>query len=151
WEGIKNKRYRESLRDNADLIRQSRELAKIKTDVEIKLDLKELETKPPDRAAAYELFKELEFNSLVNELADAAPVARITHERNYSLVRNKAELDALVQRLWQSENVGVALSNSSAAGAGQQQSTHDSQGAHGIALAPHEGESAFIDLENFAE
>src|SRR5262245_14711250 len=151
WEEIKNKRYRESLRDNADLIRQSRELAKIKTDVEIKLDLTELETKPPDRAAAYELFKELEFNSLVSEFADAAPVARITHERKYLLVRNKSDLDAIVQRLWQSESVGLALSNSSAAGAGQQQSVHDGQGAHGIALAPSEGESAFIDLENFSD
>src|SRR5216110_990578 len=56
WEEIKNKRYRESLRDNADLIRKSRELAEIKTDIEIELDLDQLEAKPPDRAAAYELF-----------------------------------------------------------------------------------------------
>jgi len=86
-EEIKNKRYRESLRDNAELIRTSRDLAQIKTDIEIELDLEELQIKPPARAAAYELFKELDFNSLVNEFADAAPVAaRITAERKYSLV-----------------------------------------------------------------
>src|SRR5436189_2696259 len=56
-EEIKNKRYRESLRDNAELIRKSRELAQIRTDVEVQLDLKELETRPPDRAAAYDLFR----------------------------------------------------------------------------------------------
>src|SRR2546429_9003094 len=81
-EEIKNKRYRESLRDNAELIRTSRELAQIKTDIDIELDLAELQIEAPDRAAAYELFKELEFNSLVNEFADAAPVvARITAGR----------------------------------------------------------------------
>src|SRR6266480_2173147 len=69
-EEIKNKRYRESLRDNAELIRTSRELAQIKTDIAIELDLAKLQIEPPNRAAAYELFKELEFNSLVNEFAD---------------------------------------------------------------------------------
>src|SRR5262245_40530248 len=73
WEGIKNKRYRESLRDNAELIRKSRELAEIKTDIdEVKLDLAQLEVRPPDRAAAYELFRELEFTNLTTEFADAA-------------------------------------------------------------------------------
>src|SRR5207302_8805379 len=42
WEEIKNKRYRESLSDNADLIRKSRELAQIRTDLEVRLDLEEL-------------------------------------------------------------------------------------------------------------
>jgi DNA polymerase-1 len=121
-EEIKNKRYRESLRDNAELIRTSRELAQIKTDIDIELDLAKLQIEPPDRAAAYELFKELEFNSLVSEFADGAPVAaRITAERNYSLVRNQRELD------------------------------HAIQGARGIAFAPREGEFAFIDLDKFAE
>src|SRR5205085_7503721 len=152
WEEIKNKRYRESLRDNADLIRTSRELAQIKTDVEIELDLAELQIKPPDRAAAYELFKELEFNSLVSEFADGAPVAaRITAERNYSLVRNQRELEAVIQRLWQSDNVGVAFSNSSPPGAGQQQTAHDGHGARGIAFAPRDGESAFVDVDEFVE
>src|ERR1051325_9941986 len=47
WEEIKNKRYRESLRDNAELIRKSRDLAQIKTDIEkVELDLAALEAKP---------------------------------------------------------------------------------------------------------
>src|ERR1044071_1269699 len=74
WEEIKNKRYRESLRDNAELIRKSRELAEIKCDIDIQLNLDELQSKPPDRAAAYELFKELEFTNLTTEFADAAKV-----------------------------------------------------------------------------
>jgi DNA polymerase-1 len=152
WAEIKNKRYRESLRDNADLIRTSRELAQIKTDVGIELDLDQLSARPPDRAAAYELFRELEFNSLMSEFADAGTAAaRVTSERKYSSIKTSGELNALLEKLWQAETIGVAFSNSTAAGAGQQQSSHDGHGARGIALSAREGESAFIDLDNFAE
>src|SRR5215207_9292240 len=61
WESVKHKTYRESLRDNADLIRQSRELARIRCDLDMPLKLDEIRTRPPDRAAAYKLFHELEF------------------------------------------------------------------------------------------
>src|SRR5207302_116365 len=151
WEEIKNKRYRESLRDNADLIRKSRELAEIKIDVSIDLDLEVLQSKPPDRAAAYELFRELEFTNLTTEFADAAKVTVSSVERNYSIVRNQRELDSLIEKLWQAENIGLALSNTLPAGAGQQQSIRDNHGAHGIALSTSAGQSAFVDLENFVE
>src|SRR6185503_13283324 len=150
WEEIKNKRYRESLRDNADLIRKSRELAEIKTDIEINLNLDELQRRPPDRAAAYELFKELEFTNLSNEFVDAAKPLAAT-ERNYSIVANGRQLESLIERLWQAESVGMALSNSSQPGAGQQQSERGEHGARGIAFSPKAGESAFVDLENFEE
>src|SRR5207248_10729794 len=64
WEEVKHKTYSESLRDNADLIRQSLDLATIRTDVNIELDLEKLRSRPPDRAAAYQLFRELEFQTL---------------------------------------------------------------------------------------
>src|SRR2546427_5947861 len=57
-EEVKHKTYRESLRDNADLIRKSRELAQIRTDLDVHLDLNQLERRPPDRAAAYERSEE---------------------------------------------------------------------------------------------
>src|SRR5262249_62293929 len=110
WEEIKNKRYRESLRDNAELIRKSRELAEIKCDIEIELNLDELQTRPPDRAAAYELFKELEFTALTNGFADAAAATVTKVERNYSIVRNRRELDSLVEKLWQGGGVWGAWS-----------------------------------------
>jgi DNA polymerase-1 len=151
WEEIKNKRYRESLRDNAELIRKSRELAEIKTDIDIELNLDELQARPPDRVAAYELFRELEFANLTNEFADAAKAIVSTVERKYSIIRNKRELDSLIENLWQAENIGISLANSSTPGAGQQLSLRDEHGAAGIALSAAAGKSAFIDLENFAE
>ena len=152
WEDIKNERYRESLRDNADLIRKSRELAQIKIDLDVELDLELLERRPPDRAAAYELFRELEFANLTQEFADGAVAsARVTAERDYRQIRNKAELDALIQNLWQAETVGFAVSNTTPAGAGQQQSTRDDHSAHGIAFSSAQGKSAFVDFDSFAE
>jgi len=150
WEDIKNKRYRESLRDNAELIRKSRELAEIKIDISIELDLELLQARPPDRTAAYELFRELEFANLTSEFADAAKASVTTVERRYSLIKDKRALDSLVEQLWQAESIGIALTNSSEPGAGQQQSLRDEHGAHGIALSSEPGKSAFVDLENFA-
>ena len=151
WEEIRNKRYRESLRDNAELIRKSRELAQIKTDIDLELDLKQLEARPPDRAAAYELFRELEFTNLTNEFADGAvATARVAGKRDYAPIRDRAALDNLIQELWQAESIGLAFSNSSPAGAGTQQGERDDHGARGIAFSQHPGKSAFLDLENFA-
>jgi DNA polymerase-1 len=150
-EEIKHKSYRESLKNNAELIRKSRELAQIKTDLDIHLDLDQVQSRLPDRAAAYELFRELEFTALTNEFVDGAVAAtKASGERKYSIVRNQAELNTVVQQFWNAEHLGLAILNSSPPGAGQQQSTHDGA-AHGIALSPHAGSSAFIDLDNFAE
>src|SRR6185295_2222052 len=57
WESVKHKTYRESLRNNADLIRQSRELARIRCDLDMHLDLDQIKARPADRAATYELFR----------------------------------------------------------------------------------------------
>lgn len=152
WQDVKHKTYRESLQNNADLIRKSRELARIRTDVDVHLDLNQLEARPPDRAAAYELFRELEFQALTTEFVDGATTAaRVASERKYTLVSNKAELDSLIQQLWQAEHIGIGISNSSPPGAGQQQSTRDDHSARGIAFALRAGNSAFVDLDHFAE
>ena len=151
WEEIKNKRYRESLRDNAELIRKSRELAQIKTDIEeVELNLEALEAKPPDRAAAYELFRELEFANLTQEFADGAvATARVTAPREYKQIRTSSELDDLIRQLWEAETVGFAISNSTPAGAGQQQSTRNDHAARGLAFSTAAGKSAFLNLDDF--
>jgi 5'-3' exonuclease len=49
WEEVKKKTYRESLRDNAEQIRMSRELATIDVNVPVELDLNALSEKGTDR------------------------------------------------------------------------------------------------------
>ena len=70
WDKVKRKAYQESLRDNAELIRTSRELATIHQYLPLKLDLDALVVRPPDRTAAFQLFAELEFKSLMMEFLD---------------------------------------------------------------------------------
>ncbi len=73
WEKVKRKTYQESLRDHADLIRVSRELATIHRDLPLELDLDALGLNPPDRKTAFQLFAELEFKSLMMEFLDEQP------------------------------------------------------------------------------
>jgi DNA polymerase-1 len=153
WEEVKHKTYRESLRNNADLIRQSLDLATIRTDVNIKLDLEKLRSRPPDRAAAYQLFRELEFQSLTREFSDAAGSiegeAAAGGSRRYRIIRKRAELETLVRGLWEAEHWGFAVADGSPAGAGQQQSVREAEQPSGLAISTAAGASAFVDLENF--
>ena len=150
WESVKHKTYRESLRNNADLIRQSRELARIRLDLDVELDLEQIKSRPTDRAAAYELFHELEFAALTREFADAAEVRPATVEtREYRLVQTRAELDKLVKSLWDAESVGLAIADSSPAGTGEQECVIDLEAARGIAFSNKAGVSVYVDLEKF--
>jgi DNA polymerase-1 len=152
WEEVKHKSYRESLRDNADLILQSRDLATIKTDVSIELDLDKLRSRPPDRAAAYQLFRELEFQALTREFSDAASsVEGSSAPRRYRIIRKRPELDSLVRGLWEAEHWSFSVSDSSPVGAGQQGNARDTGMPTGIAISTAAGASAYIDLENFED
>ncbi|MDQ3908326.1 MAG: DNA polymerase I [Acidobacteriota bacterium] len=150
WEQVKHKTYRESLRDNAELILQSKELATIKTDVNIKLDLDKLRCQAPDRAAAYKLFRELEFTNLTREFADAAGEAEVGQtERRYSVIRKPEELEKLTRKLWDTEHWSFAVADSTPAGAGTQGSVRDEARPAGLAISSAANASAYVDLENF--
>ncbi|HEX8178823.1 MAG TPA: DNA polymerase I [Pyrinomonadaceae bacterium] len=151
WAEVKHKTYRESLRDNADLIRQSRELATIRTDVNIALDLDQLRARAPDRAAAYALFRELEFQSLTREFADAAGSADLgpLAERRYRIVNTAQELEPLVRKLWETEHWAFAVADSTPAGAGTQGSSREQGLPTGLAISSAAFTSTFVDLANF--
>ncbi|MDQ2974825.1 MAG: DNA polymerase I [Acidobacteriota bacterium] len=153
WEEVKHKTYRESLRNNADLIRQSRELARIRLDLDVELDLDQIKARPPDRAAAYELFKELEFSALTREFADAATTAPAQGDvtLNYQIIDSRAALDRLVKSLWDAESVGIAVADSTPVGSGEQQCAIDYEPAEGIAFSIAAGSSALVDFAKFAE
>lgn len=67
WQEVANKRYSQSLHDNRETILQSKDLATIRTDVPVELNLESLQLEPPDREGVIELFRELEFNTLLKE------------------------------------------------------------------------------------
>src|SRR5688572_9522899 len=148
WEQVKHKSYRESLRDNADLIRQSRDLATIRTDVNIDLDLDKIRSRPPDRGAAYQLFSELEFTALTREFADAAvTVEPLSTPRTYRIIRNRAELDTLISGLWESEHWAFAVADPLPA----EDVERNKRPPSGVAISTAGGVSAYINLQDFAE
>ena len=71
-------RARTSLQENADLVRLSRQLVTIMTDLPVELDLERLRVQAPDAARLREVFVELEFRRLAERFAAEAarqPVA----------------------------------------------------------------------------
>ena len=72
---VKRKTYRESLEQNRDAVLLSKELVTIDSRVPLELDLTAFETQLPDLEACRELFTELEFTSMLRELAPSATAA----------------------------------------------------------------------------
>jgi len=68
---VKRKAYRESLEQNRDAVLLSKELVTIDCHVPLALDLHAMETQEPDLEAARTLFTELEFTSMLRDLAPA--------------------------------------------------------------------------------
>ena len=66
---VKRKSYRESLEQNRDAVLLSKELVTIDSHVPLELDLALMQTQPPDIEACRDLFTELEFTSMLRELA----------------------------------------------------------------------------------
>ncbi len=161
---VSHKTYRESLQNNQEIIRQSLELATIHTSVPIDLDLEGLKMQEPDRAFAYELFRELEFKSLTTEFAGAAAAKAAVAtaspggslfdglssgtaaavETNYSVVTTRKDLDKLIRRLFEVEGWSYIVND-----AHERSSCYDKPAPLGIGIGLGNGEAFYIDLEKF--
>jgi DNA polymerase-1 len=77
---VKRKTYRESLENNRDTVLLSKELVTIHCEVPVELELENMRTQAPDVSACRALFNELEFTTMLKELApeeDATPLSII--------------------------------------------------------------------------
>ena len=77
---VKGKRYRESLENNRDMVLLSKELVTIHCEVPVELELENMRTQAPDVSACRALFNELEFTTMLKELApeqEATPLSII--------------------------------------------------------------------------
>jgi DNA polymerase-1 len=79
---VKRKSYRESLEQNRDAVLLSKELVTIDSHVPLALDLAAMQTQSPDLEACRELFTELEFTSMLRDLApsESAPVVELIED-----------------------------------------------------------------------
>ncbi|MGA8108723.1 MAG: DNA polymerase I [Acidobacteriaceae bacterium] len=78
-EEIKRKTYRESLQNNREAVLLSKELVTIHCGVPLPFDPEAMRTQEPDAAACRALFTELEFTTLLRELAPVAPEKAIDY------------------------------------------------------------------------
>jgi len=83
---VKRKSYRESLKANTDLARLSRRLATVRLDAPVDFEPETLRLTEPDVPRLRELFKRLEFNTLLKELrpdaeSSAARYRAVTTEK----------------------------------------------------------------------
>ncbi len=152
---VTHKTYRESLQNNQDLIRQSVELATVHTTMPLELDLDALKYNQPNRQLAYQLFSELEFNTLTREFADSTPlfsglydVPTVKSTRRYEIISNREGLDKLIRKLWETEHWSFEVDASNSAG---KVGSFAVNPPLGVAIATVAGASYYVDLENFAE
>jgi len=102
--GLPQKRYREALVTHAAAARESRELARIRTDVPVTFDAEALRYRGPIGDRCYALFSSLGFRTLVAEFAPTAGSAG----RRFTVVTSIEELDALVSQVREAARCGIA-------------------------------------------
>jgi DNA polymerase-1 len=95
---VERRTYRESLQNNREQILLSKRLATIHCDVPLDWTLESVAAATPDVPALRELYRTLEFSSLLRELA---PEAKPAAERDYAALEDEASLDA-----WLAQNPG---------------------------------------------
>ena len=89
---VKRPKLRESLRDNAELARQSRVLATIDIETPVDVDLPALALADPDSDELTALYTELEFHNELLAIRSAAPAAK-PMDKDYRTITDLADLD----------------------------------------------------------
>jgi DNA polymerase-1 len=85
---------RKKLEEHRDKAFLSRELAKIKCDLDVSIDFESLKRREPDRAKLHDVFSRLEFASLMQEYLPEAPAVA----REYRVATGVEDIQALVKK-----------------------------------------------------
>lgn len=115
-ESVTRKSYREALSRDANKAILARQLVTLDTDVPLGIDLEELKFKEANYQAAYEVFSELEFKSLVQEFASLqpaltslTPVVNREEKLSYQKVTSETELKNFLDKVWASDEFTFAI------------------------------------------
>jgi DNA polymerase I len=102
---VSQKKYREGLLTHADQARQSRELVRIRGDVDVPFAPEVFSYRGPSAERCYALFSRLGFRTLVTEFAPTAD----SIEKDYAIVGSLEELEELVQVLRQAGRIAIRV------------------------------------------
>lgn len=106
---VKRPAYRQGLTDHADKAQLSRKLVTLDDHVPVTFDAEACRIAPPNREAAYEFFKELEFSLFARDMAPEVSAFSFTHR----VVSDAAALDDLILEARKAGAVAFSLSISS--------------------------------------
>jgi len=113
-------KLQDTLRQNEAIARQSKELATIVTQVPVTLDLDECQVSQHERRQVTELFRELEFFSLLPKLPEVEEVAPGTTAQvgaepqwTYRIINTTPDLDELLSRLSAAKSFAFDLETTS--------------------------------------
>jgi len=91
---IRSKAKKELLKKHAKLAEMSKELATLDCDVPIEADINKMEISPPDKEKLRELFRELDFKGLMNQM-----IARKELKAEYELVDTQGKFNLFLKGL----------------------------------------------------
>ncbi len=133
-EKVKNEKIRDRLRTYADQARLSRDLVVIRTDEDVALDLEAAHYEGPNPVLLKDVFKELEFMSLLKDLS----IRDAGLQGTYHLVLREEELNGLIRSLKDSDQFSLCLQTSSEVAM--------QAGVAGLSICRGEGEAFYIPL-----
>jgi DNA polymerase I len=102
---VERKMYRESLENNRDRVLLSKHLATIDVHVPIQFSLDAVHAETPDPATLKQIYKELEFFSLIKELGPSED----SHTRDYGSLETVEALDAWIETIPPDSVVAVEI------------------------------------------
>jgi len=106
---VEKRTYRESLQNHREQILMSKRLATIHTDVPVPFELEAWKIQVSDKVRLRELYKMLEFNRLLREMAEAEPAADSGEaQREYRQLQSLEELEAWLKPVPAGDPVAVA-------------------------------------------
>ncbi len=116
-----SKRWRNALMENPDMVRLSKDLVTIRTDLEIDMDWEGCRVRNPRSSEAFAFFRRYEFNSLIRRLSKGAELfatEEVTStsslkryepkDANYRTIHTLEELKRFEQSLKEIQRIGVA-------------------------------------------
>lgn len=97
-DNVKPDKLRQKLIDNKEQAFLCKRLATIVTDMDLPINVDELKPGNPDQQRLANLYRELEFNSLLKKLDNTEEI-KTSSSINYKMIRTEKELDALIEKL----------------------------------------------------
>ncbi len=108
-EEVSGKKRKENLRKYSEQAKMSKKLGKIVTDVTVDLVFEDLRLEAPNFEEVIDLFKRLEFNSLLDRFEEE--IQKNLKEISYNEVENNEDLDKLISKIKKNKLFAFTINN----------------------------------------